>query len=1010
MMNCILVANDNSNDFKPLSSCNSKKITINEKNKVPDSVTAPEATRSELPATTPQEQDIKVKQAQKQAIKTAAMDSTPDPSIKKPIENLGLNSKQFMSLAPESGRLKAIGLSNYNEGGLACVAQEGPESFIKKYRDQNIDVRSVFAYHAPDNKDGKMIVATFDDANNLPTQITNSNFKYVDTDYKLGDNEKFVVLGAKEKGNTYKYAILEDTGIKGSIRAMSEKKLEFEDVPYHIYKAAESSTYKPQAHGTFYFVHTPQVAVMPKAYMTGPYMPGQKVGSWTDLYYANMNRCVADALPQLSEKEGFAPRQVWLHDRPAFVFSDEVVKRANSTEFPFSKMKIHSTFHNPGRDYQGWTDDFLGFLRIMGNEEDFEKHIKTLPEFEELKFIDKARNGKLTQNQKERVEKLLKPYFTSFIDDMGTANISMTPVANVKKNKSLATAGTVSKNYGREMKTLRDIARGMRDQLASIETIDITNGSTPANLGFDKRGQVGRGGNTLTSKIEEYTPYKQIYKDNKLINYSFGEGEVILNDTQEIVSLKKAEDLHKSYSFSIKDAKQKNKKWLISTIADCVKRDANGNKTTEIDQDALNRVFFNDIQIKPTSKDDTPRSVLGHLSDYKDSDILFMGWGRPDPQKGLDVSMQAAYDFLTDESIPESKRLRCKFLFGAGDKAWDKAHDNYKVIKKVINDIKKYKNGKFAGNVCYVDGLFPNKLIACASYGMFTSRFEPCGITPLETFSTGTPVISVNTGGAPDFVKSAKTEALSVANGLLTESPFMRNAEDFEFTPDELKSLRMSKIEDLKNINNCSDEIKLSYEKMLDRKRAQACAGEVKSIISKAVDYVDEVDPKSKKTIYDILSENASSQLVDWHENSLYNKNLGSAIELYMKAAWGLDPETLKPLKDTPEYKEIVSHLGKYREKIRLLTESVGKTTKDMPVITPPDLIDKAKDAAKNNLDTSKILKSNFISRVLSDKRTYYAAIALTTVVGIAAYALNRDKAEKANIKVSTIGSSKIYF
>lgn len=202
-------------------------------------------------------------------------------------------------------------------------------------------------------------------------------------------------------------------------------------------------------------------------------------------------------------------------------------------------------------------------------------------------------------------------------------------------------------------------------------------------------------------------------------------------------------------------AKEKNTKWLLNLMSQAYE---NGNKT------GLTKLFFSDSQISSGS------TVLGHLSEFKEGDMLFMGWGRPDPQKGYPTTFGALkeyLEFLKDKNIPEEVKKHTKFLAGAG--IWSEHADDYKWVKNIIEEIEKMG---YAGNACYVNGFFPNRLVGCATYTIFTSRFEPCGITPLESFASGTPCISIGTGGSPDFINEMR--------GFITKHPYLLSKERLE--------------------------------------------------------------------------------------------------------------------------------------------------------------------------------------------------------------------------------------
>ena len=122
--------------------------------------------------------------------------------------------------------------------------------------------------------------------------------------------------------------------------------------------------------------------------------------------------------------------------------------------------------------------------------------------------------------------------------------------------------------------------------------------------------------------------------------------------------------------------KQKNAKWLTGILA----------KAEKEGQDALNHVFFNDLQIEQG------RSVLGSLSEFKDGDMLFMGWGRPDEQKGFPYTFEGFLKFLKREDVPKETKLKTKLLVGAGDAPWNRDAKDFKNIQKALNEIKELRN------------------------------------------------------------------------------------------------------------------------------------------------------------------------------------------------------------------------------------------------------------------------------------------------------------------------------
>ena len=276
-------------------------------------------------------------------------------------------------------------------------------------------------------------------------------------------------------------------------------------------------------------------------------------------------------------------------------------------------------------------------------------------------------------------------------------------------------------------------------------------------------------------------------------------------------------------------AKKSNTKWLLNSIGGAFKR---GGKT------AVTMMFCSEKQIEKGA------DVIGHLSEYSEGDMLFMGWGRADRQKGYPSTFQAFLDFLKDPNIPQVTKKHTKVIVGAG--TWDKNARDYTWVQDIIRQIEELDGGIYKGNACYVNNFFSNRLVGSATYSIFTSRFEPCGITPLESFASGTPVISTRTGGAPDFIAATR--------GYLTEHAYLRNAEDLKIDPKELAG---KSGEEIGNI--------------IDSKRMFANAQEVKECLKAATaDYGAgaENDVVSK---YAQMVRDSISQKIDWHENAAYN-------------------------------------------------------------------------------------------------------------------------------------------
>lgn len=686
------------------------------------------------------------------------------------------------------------------------------------------------------------------------------------------------------------------------------KAIESQDYKDKLAKIRENAAEAVPERNTTYFIHTEDLAKFENAYGInakgeGSYGAYGAYGAYgtegspdgikhvsTNVFYADNNRALVEGLPQLNTKEhgNFNPANFWLHDRPAFMVMHYISnKSAEGNEYYNGGVKAHGTFHNPGRDYQGWMNNPFEFFRLVANEQDVEE-LRNHPQIRELKYIEKnwdkfcPKPGEELTKEAKFAKQIFDPYFKNFMDDFGTYNISMTPVAAVKENGKNFTAGTVSMNYGKEMKNpdTPEIALGMTNKLAEIETHDVTNGSTPANLQLDnpKANFHRKGHPNILSRLKRgFKTYNYEYQLDK-------DGKIVKDNIDEVLK-----------------AKENNTKWLLNIIDQAYKTGG---------QNGVTKVFCSDAQINNGA------TVIGHLSGFKEGDKLFMGWGRPDPQKNFPASVGAIkeyFEFLKDKNIPDEVKLRTKAIFGAG--TWDSGASEYKWIKDLIEvQLPKIENGKYTGNIMYVNNFFSNRLVGCATWTLFSSRFEPCGITPLESFASATPCISINTGGSPDFINKLR--------GFLTKNPYLLKRERLEEIFGEKLDFNGDPAHDAN---------------VLDGARWRNATFELKDCITMAMQSSDE---EFRKAIQDQLSDELKKQKVipykemvqnaglqkdkmDWHQNADYNGGK-TANERYMNEIFernkGMEARNKSPMK------RLVGKFGKATEKIVVQAETAAAT------------------------------------------------------------------------------------
>lgn len=903
--------------------------------------------------------------------------------------NPNKNPKQIAAYATESNYLGGI----YKAGGLGDVAEALPEALAihakeVTYDKKDLDVRTFVPYYSFDNSDGKLYVATKEVVDKIkkgePVYYKKdgkqADFKYENVDYKLKNGEAFVLITESKNGSKVdKCFLLDDIGISGNVERVKKDGLEMETVPYRIFKAQT-----PDRKDQTYMIYTPEMASGKTAYGiyqkynrsadgTTAYGGSSAYGSTAygastggvngiaktiadgtfklsgstagDMFFTEQMRAMEEGIEKLAKQktDRFDPQNILLHDRFAYVFISDAMQKAKDGDRHYQGLRFVPIFHNPGRDKQGVYANPFDYYRVVATKKDVDA-LHADKNFKKIEEISKkVITGTATAEESGQAYNFFKSYFPNLIDSEGTFNMTMIPIAATKEQPDNCKPGNVSKFYGIETRSLPDIAQGITDKLDEIEeyTVDVVNGAKPANMAIDKQdGFFGSG--TLNSIFKDvndprhYTPFKA-------------------TDSPEVILR----------------AKSKNKENLINIIAEATKEVESGK-----DKDAIAKIFFNDTKMNGIRGNDKDLPLaLGGFSEFKEGDILLTSWGRPDPQKGLVTTLAAFKETLKDESIPLETRKHLKLIMGAGggNDAFRGENSEWLSIQNLIKEIGELevdgKKGIFKNNAVYINGLFPNRIANCADLGVFTSRWEPCGITPFESFATGTPVLSIKTGGAPDFITEGK-------NGFLTKSAFMVSA--------DVLSL---------NANATYDE--------LDKARVEHSAKEVAQALSEKylAPFKEKGTHKAKMQKYEEnqkkFIENCLAQKIEWHNNNAYNGGR-SALDLYAH-------DKCRTQDNDVNDKPVSSLRGIFND---MVMEEGKETQNPAPIGNPYTVIDEAEkenETAEKEGDTKSGHSAIGIGKVLAP--LVLACIAAVTF--IKAKLGKKDNEEKA-VPAAKLNPAKI--
>lgn len=806
------------------------------------------------------------------------------------------NVKHGISVSVEDGY---IGLGMYKSGGAGGVADQLPTALNK----DGMDFRHVVPFYSYNNPKGhmKVLVIPKDYEYNAFTKApenwflsypetmtkaeiakqlntTEDRIKFVvqdepETDLEL--SKKFDYTGEKTKNIKFSpFRELIPTETRGVIQRIDENDLgQLKSIPYRVYRMVIPKDAKTNLvdDTSVYCIHTPELAKFQKAYT---YSPELKDHPHVNLFTRDYGEAAADMLPKLNTKEHkfFNPANIIGHCRTGFPITESIINRSVNDPY-YRGYIIDDIFHNPMTAYQGVEGDPMKFLRYKVTPEDYAKLIQ-IPDFAKLVEIDKHR-GNYSESDMELITKYIKPYLQHYVDDRGLYNQSITPLIARMVNPDNVSVNHVSHTFADEAIKYDDMCKGLTSYFQAAQAVGdkIPGRPNGCNIdGFkvnDPKGKMGNK-NGLSADLSWYTPY-----DPKTAA------------AEEIVTKKRA-----------------NTKALLNMIGEATEKrlEQIGDYQNNSVDDELNNLFYSKDLIKKN------RYVLGGLSSFNEKDILVMGWGRSDSQKGFPVTMKGLLKFLQRENVPQEWKEHFKLALGSGPEPWemdDKGAGDFHLIKDTMHKIQELEGGKYKANCMYGNGFFPARAVTCATFGVFTSRGEPQGLSCPECLQTGTPAGSLNTGGAGEMIVTLGEDAQK-ANGFKTPDAFMRNVEDLGWPEGtDLSKLTYDEI-DSRRIELASDQVADMFEEM-------------------AKVYHEQPD------VYAKMAENAGRSEFDWHNNHAIN-NGRSTLELYKEDAFeiqkGWEGRNKKPMN------RLVGEFGGKFEELKRVAKQ--KAEESVKVLTNP--------------------------------------------------------------------------
>lgn len=804
------------------------------------------------------------------------------------------NVKQGVSISVEDSY---IGLDMYKCGGAGGVADQMPTALNKM---DGMDFRHVVPLYSYNNPKGNIKVLVLPNdveynprnpmpenwfvsypetmtkeqiAERLKTDTDRIKFVVQDTPSTPNENiRKLYKLEGKKAGlKVSAFRELIPTETQGVIQRIDENDLgKIKSIPYRVYKMIV-----PLKDGTIddknvYAIHTPDLAKFQKAYT---YSPDLKDHPHINLFTRDFGEAAADMLPKMNTAEHrfFNPANIIAHCRTGFPITESVINRSETMPY-YRGFKIIDIFHNPMPDYQGTVGNPMDFLRYKATVSDYMK-LSQMPEFPELMALDTHRYN-LSKEEKALVDRIIKPFLQYYVDDNGNYNQSITPLIARKLNPDNVSVNHVSHTFADEVIKYNDMARGLTSLFreAEAEGDKIPGRPNGCNIDFmqinNPKATMGKD-NGLSADMSWYTPY----------------------------------DPAKDSAEKIVAAKRKNTEAFLNMVGEATEKriDKLGDYANASTDDALNQLFY--------SKDliEKERYVLGGLSKFDPKDILLMGWGRSDAQKGYPITLKGFLKFLERPNVPKEWKKHFKVALGSGPDPWrmnDGGSGDFHLIKDTMYKIQQLDGGAYKTNCMYGNGFFPNRLVTCATYGIFTSRGEPQGLSVPESIQSGTPTASLNTGGAGEMIITAGEDAKN-ANGFKTPDAFMRNVEDLGWPEGT-------------NLSKLTGE-------QIDNRRIEVAAEQVADMFEDMARTYYE-----KPEVYARMAENGGRAKFDWHNNNVLNGGR-STLQLYaedgMEIPKGWEGRNKNPMQ------RLVGEFGGKFEKLkrtaRTIVEDAAEATQE---------------------------------------------------------------------------------
>lgn len=418
-----------------------------------------------------------------------------------------------------------------------------------------------------------------------------------------------------------------------------------------------------------------------------------KTNNWNGDPYAKNSRAFVELLPELiKSKKDFNPATVVCSDSQTAYTHEYIVQKAVAKDKDYDEIKTTHVGHNLGPGYCGETSMQNMFVNLGATPEQIEK-IEADPVFQQGLLGDEY----------------FEPFVKETLDETGTASATQIALHHASKDRAngegfVKAFSVVAEDYADAIATNPQAAHNIHHTAKKLHADGIFNGilnpledpSIDATLPLPNPRYRE---NCVDTDGREF-PAFDVYPANA--------------SYQQMREIKNGNKLKLLERFSAKD---------VTIITGDSARKANINPEA--------KDFYDGPAIRP--------ELIDMIKQGKGDEVpLFVSWGRLDTQKGFDIATDAFEKFA---KTPEGKNAI--LVVGAG---LVKGNNESERVEKKIADM--LKDPELQGRVVHIDGWAPAYALASAAdAALFTSRFEPCGLTDIEAMKYYCTPIVTNTQG-----------------------------------------------------------------------------------------------------------------------------------------------------------------------------------------------------------------------------------------------------------------------